>query len=94
MPKTIPCWDCKGRGFNITFMGDEQIKCKPCKGGGVLSVYTQEEVDEVVKKVKETLTLIRHICFTSRSGHYTRPDTEREDILLLAKEGLKDIETP
>lgn len=43
-------------------------------------------------KLKEALTLIRHICFTSRSGHYKRPKTEREDILLLAEQALKDGE--
>ena len=40
MPKTIPCYDCKGPG------------CKTCKGGGVLSVYTQKEFDIVIKKFK------------------------------------------
>ena len=37
MPKTIPCYDCRGPG------------CKTCKDGGVLSVYTQAELDKVVK---------------------------------------------
>ena len=48
MPKTIPCYDCKGPG------------CKTCKGGGVLSVYTQAELDEEIKaesKIVDDLTL-------------------------------------
>ena len=40
MPKTIPCWGCKGPG------------CEICHGSGVLSVYTQKEFDIVVKKFK------------------------------------------
>jgi hypothetical protein len=42
------------------------------------------------KKLIEALTLIRHICFTARTGHYTRPKTEREDILTLAEQALKE----
>ena len=43
MPKTIPCYDCKGPG------------CKTCKDGGVLSVYTQAELDEAVKAESEAI---------------------------------------
>ena len=55
------------------------------------TLHIQPELYEEIKKLREALTLISHICFTSRSGHYTRPETEREDILLLAEEALKDI---
>ena len=68
MPKTIPCWDCRGKGTfppcshtgcysHMTHpcegCGRYQGKCKTCKGGGVLSVYTQEEVNDLVKAENE-----------------------------------------
>ena len=46
MPKTIPCWNCKGPG------------CELCNGGGVLSVYIQEELDKAVKEKQEECALI------------------------------------
>lgn len=46
MPKTIPCWECKGPG------------CPTCNYGGVLSVYTQAEVDKLVKDEREACALV------------------------------------
>ena len=52
MPKTIPCWDCKGPG------------CETCGGGGVLSVYTQGELDKAVKAERERWIVKILDCFT------------------------------
>ncbi|MCK5613551.1 hypothetical protein KAR91_67400 [Candidatus Pacearchaeota archaeon] len=58
MPKTIPCWDCKGKGKIRTYpehlqTGYHDIQCETCNGGGVLSVYTQTEHQETVKKERK-----------------------------------------
>jgi len=60
--------------------------------GDKVTVYEKalDQLEENYKEAIETLILIRHICFTSRSGHYKRPGTEREDILMLAEEALKE----
>ncbi len=61
MPKTIPCYDCKGKGTKlIKYKGMvryTQAKCKTCGGCGVLSVYTQAELDEAVKTENEACAM-------------------------------------
>ena len=64
MPKTIPCYDCKGPG------------CKTCKDGGVLSVYTQAEVNDLVKaENKRLITFMENVskklnCLPDYTGDY------------------------
>lgn len=53
MPKTIPCWDCKGKGSWPIYNNTQKRSCGTCKGGGVLSVYTQAELNEAVKAERE-----------------------------------------
>ena len=71
MPKTIPCYDCKGKGTYTTTGIVVTNPCKTCKGGGVLSVYTQEELNKAVKAEREAilnilLKQIRHCMWHVR----------------------------
>jgi len=57
MPKTIPCWDCKGKGGwpIYVYEGNHKRSCETCNGGGVLSVYTEAELKKAVKEEREEI---------------------------------------
>ena len=74
MPKTIPCYDCKGKGSAYSKSNLGKIKCKTCKGGGVLSVYTQDEVNDLIKAETDSCILdITEYVFEWKKKTYVKP---------------------
>lgn len=90
--KTIPCWDCKGAGKRINIKNEDgiiygkPISCKTCGGGGVLSVYTQAELDEAVKAEREAL--LKQL-YDLADQYYMEGYPDKHDIIYIAAESIR-----
>ncbi len=87
MPKTIPCWSCKGKGKVRIYpehlqTGYHDIQCKTCNGGGVLSVYTQVEIKKLNQDCKNLIKVNK-----IQNGIMDSRDLEIKKL----KEALEDI---
>ena len=91
MPKEIDCPDCGGDGFTAEHASDcngscdycpVQVQCEICECTGKIKVYTEKEVQKLIRQKKEECALICEKVGYTTIEHVTARMDKNEAIKL------------